>query len=263
VNALKKSFFTPLYWGMSMALFISVYALNSLGFSRNIYQFLISVGTCLLLDILLNFWNKGKWTLPLTSIVSGLGIFILLDSRSLLVYFLAGILSIGSKHAFTMNGRHIFNPTNFGLLICVFGFHDMAGINLIRWQGLWHWGALFIILGTWVTFLADRWALALGYVFSFLFVACTSSVALGKDTMTALLPMAGPSFLLYTFFMITDPKTTPSRRRDQVVFGFMVAALEVGFRYTEFVYSTLTALFIVSLIWGTAKPLLEPKPQGV
>lgn len=263
MNTLKKSFYTPLYWGMSMAIFISIYALNSLGFSRNIYQLVISVGTCLLLDVLLNFWSKGKWTLPLTSIVSGLGVFFLLDSRSLLVYFLASILSIGSKHAFILNGRHIFNPTNFGLLICAFGFHDLAGINLIRWQGLWQWGLLFIVLGAWVTYLANRWSLALGYISSFFVIAVISTLLLQKDLMTALLPMAGPSFLLYTFFMITDPKTTPTTRKEQVMFGFAVALLEVGFRHMEYVYSTLTALFLVSLFWAPTKYYVLSKNNSV
>ena len=45
----------------------------------------------------------------------------------------------------------------------------------------------------------------------------------GARLESALLPMTGVAFILYTFYMVTDPATTPSGTRAQVIFGGAVA----------------------------------------
>ena len=48
-------------------------------------------------------------------------------------------------------------------------------------------------------------------------------VLFGSRISGAFLPMTGMAFLLFTFYMVTDPATTPSRPAHQVLFGLSVA----------------------------------------
>ena len=62
--------------------------------------------------------------------------------------------------------------------------------------------------------------------------------------------MTGLAFVLFTFYMVTDPGTTPSGRRAQIVFGAAVAlayGLLVSF---HIVFGLFFALTIVTLARG-------------
>ena len=62
--------------------------------------------------------------------------------------------------------------------------------------------------------------------------------------------MTGVAFILYTFYMVTDPATTPSGRREQIVFGLSVAAVYGLLMVTHVVFGLFFALTIVCGVRG-------------
>ena len=62
--------------------------------------------------------------------------------------------------------------------------------------------------------------------------------------------MTGVAFILYTFYMVTDPATTPSGRREQIAFGFSVAAVYGLLMVTHVVFGLFFALSIVCAVRG-------------
>jgi Na+-translocating ferredoxin:NAD+ oxidoreductase RnfD subunit len=81
-----------------------------------------------------------------------------------------------------------------------------------------------------------------------------------------LLPYTGTAFMLFSFFMIPDPATTPSRIRDQWAFGGAIAAIYGILQQNGIVYGFFWGLIITCAVRGVwlatrsrspVRPLLE------
>ena len=68
--------------------------------------------------------------------------------------------------------------------------------------------------------------------------------------MAALTPMTGVAFILFTFYMVTDPATSPVRRRSQLLFGAGVAAAYSFLVVCHVVFALFFALTIVCALRG-------------
>src|SRR5207244_10512325 len=92
--------------------------------------------------------------------------------------------------------------------------------------GDWLLPAVIVLSGTFLnTRFTGRVPLILGWLGGFLLQAGLRSQIQGTPLVAALLPVTGMAFLLFTFYMVTDPATTPSAPREQLAFGGAVAAV--------------------------------------
>jgi Na+-translocating ferredoxin:NAD+ oxidoreductase RnfD subunit len=173
----------------------------------------------------------------------------------------ASVVAICSKavlRAPAGNGtRHFFNPSNFGITVTLLVFswvsiappyqftENMTGI------GDWILPAVIVCTGT---FLNARFTRRLPLIAACLggFVAQAALRRLFFDTplSAGLVPMTGVAFILYTFYMVTDPATTPSGRREQIAFGVSVAAVYGLLMVTHVVFGLFFALAIVCAVRG-------------
>ncbi|HEV2763564.1 MAG TPA: hypothetical protein VGV38_11355, partial [Pyrinomonadaceae bacterium] len=117
--------------------------------------------------------------------------------------------------------------------------------------GDWILPAIIVCSGT---FLNARFTHRLPLIAAWLagFVAQAAVRALLLDTpfASALLPMTGMAFILYTFYMVTDPATTPAGRRSQVAFGAAVAAAYGFLLVVHVVFGLFFALTMVCALRG-------------
>jgi len=81
----------------------------------------------------------------------------------------------------------------------------------------------------------------------------------GARLESALLPMTGVAFILYTFYMVTDPATTPSGTGAQVIFGGAMA-FTYGLMVLHIVFDLFFALSIVCAGRGLAMAIQGLKP---
>lgn len=200
----------------------------------------------------------------LSAHITGLAIAMLLYAHhSLLPYAFASVVAIGSKSIFRApvrgSMRHFLNPSNTGIV---------ATLLLFPWVGIappyqftenlyggWDWAlpALFVCVGTFLnTKFTRRLPLVLGWVGGFALQAVLRSWLVGTPLALALLPMSGVAFLLYTFYMVPDPGTTPQRRWAQVGFGAAVAATYGALMVSHVVFGLFFALVIVCAVRGIA-----------
>ena len=198
----------------------------------------------------------------LSAHITGLAIAMLLYAHhSLLPYAFAAVVAIGSKSIFRapVHGamRHFFNPSNAGIVATLLLF-PWVGIappyqfteNL---YGAWDWllPALFVCVGTFLnTKFTRRLPLVLGWLGGFGLQAVLRSWLVGTPLALALLPMTGVAFLLYTYYMVPDPGTTPQRRWAQVGFGAGVAATYGVLMVCHVVFGLFFALAIVCSLRG-------------
>jgi Na+-translocating ferredoxin:NAD+ oxidoreductase RnfD subunit len=193
----------------------------------------------------------------LSAHISGLAVGMLLyaNSRIWPVVF-AAIAAIASKRVLRMpiGGRsgHFFNPSNFGITLTLL---------LFPWVGIappYHFTTNLDGAGDWVlpgviicsgTFLNARFTRRLPLIGAWLagFIVQTLLRHWLLDTRleAALMPMTGVAFILYTFYMVTDPATTPSKTSEQIAFGAAVAITYGLLMANHIVFGLFFALSIV------------------
>lgn len=234
----------------------STYALIQPSFSRNIYQIFITMSTCILVDYLLIRFYKKATFFPFSGAISSFGIFLMCNSPTLALYPLLATITILSKHFITQNDRHIFNPNNFALVCGILFFQDKMTIVAGVWGGL-EWVVMLIIaLGAILIFQANRVNLVLSFLISFLIFAMFRCYILNTSKLWVLLPIFGPSFFLFTFYMLTDPRTTPNDPIEQILFGFLLATIDAVFRYNKNKYAPFLSLFILTGFYPFLKNLI-------
>jgi hypothetical protein len=174
---------------------------------------------------------------------------------------LAAAVGIASKHLLCVkvgNGRrHFYNPSNFGITVTLLLF-PWVGIappyhfteNLLGY-GDWVLPAIIICSGTFLnTRYTKRYWLILAWLSTFVLQALVRHWTLGTWLGGALMPMSGVAFILYTFYMVTDPPTTPGGTRAQIFFGASVAIVYGCLMVSHVVFGLFFALTIVSTVRG-------------
>jgi enediyne biosynthesis protein E5 len=152
-----------------------------------------------------------------------------------------------------VNGRHLWNPSNFGISAMLFLASETVGSLSIQW-GNYLWPMLVIwLLGALIIWRLRRFHITATYVVSFIVYALIRSGLTGSPWQAEIAPITGPMYQLFVFFMITDPKTTVRSKKGQCIVAFAVASLEMVLRLQQNVYAPYYALFIV----GPAALLIE------
>ena len=220
----------------------------SFGFLESWWRTAFAILTSITVELLLGRMITGKWPHLASAYISGISIGMLLRSPEFWPYPLCAAISIVSKYVLRVDGRHIWNPSNFGIVAMLVLASDTVaslsvqwGNNLLPMVVVWLFGAIIIhTLG--------RFHITLTYVASFLFFAGVRHLVTGHPFLAEAAPLTGPMYQLYIFFMITDPKTTVHPKWAQCLVAFAVAAVEACLRLMQFVHSPYYALFIVGPI---------------
>src|ERR1044072_7106130 len=89
-----------------------------------------------------------------------------------------------------------------------------------------------------------RLPLIAAWLGGFIAQAVLRSLFFNTPLEAALVPMTGVAFILYTFYMVTDPATTPTGRSDQIAFGLSVAAVYGMLMMIHVVFGLFFALTI-------------------
>lgn len=261
------------------ALAITVFNLlghTVLGFEQSWAQPLVGVLTAYALEFLFEVIDarasgrsvrfRGGWrTLVdflLSAHITGVAVAMLLYANDrLMPIAFATAAAMASKVIFRVRvdhaTRHVLNPSNFGIT---------ATLLLFPWVGIappyhftenisgaldWLVPGLILTSGTLLNWrLTHRLPLIAAWVGGFALQAALRSALLGTPLAPAWVPMTGVAFVLYTFYMITDPATTPSSARGQVVFGASVAAVYGALMAAHVVFGLFFALTIVSGVRG-------------
>jgi Na+-translocating ferredoxin:NAD+ oxidoreductase RnfD subunit len=197
------------------------------------------------LDLLLGrFWFR-KTNFPLSAAIIGLASSLLIDARTPYPYLAVAALGILSKAFLTYNGRHIFNPANFGVCVALLLAPQYVTGMPQLFSGYLAPSIVFAILGLITVWYARQLEVSLSWLAGFALFALPRALLGGTPVLLALAPLAGPGLLLYTFHMISDPATTPRTRVPRIAYGFAVAAGDALFRQLEIPYGNFYALLVV------------------
>jgi ASPIC and UnbV/FG-GAP-like repeat len=264
---------------------LQVLGQTAFGFSLSIAQILVAIGTCAVLEVGIAFFRQHVLMWPASALLTGNGVAFILrvpgtphgDWWSLhgaWIFAATAAVSLLSKHVIRWRGRHIFNPSNFGLVLCFLVLSESRAEPLDFWWGpmsLWLALAIALIVGGGLTILSRLRLLVIAGAFWLSFAAGIGVLAASGHSMTArwhLGPITGwsfwwllvtsPEILIFLFFMITDPMTIPKGRVARVVYAVSVgllAALLIAPQTTE--YKTKVAVLGALALVCATRPLLE------
>lgn len=197
------------------------------------YEVLVlCLGTAVVTEVALSLFLRGTFPNVQSAYVSGISSTLLTKPAAGVWWPLIAVpaLSIASKYVLTYKGRHLWNPTNFGLCCLVLiapssvtvlshEFGNSLGTNLTIWS-----------MGAIIAWRAKVIHLTLTYLAAFALLSFARASILGTDFATEFAPITGPMYQLFLFFMITDPRTVVSKRKWQFVTVLTIALVEMLFR---------------------------------
>jgi hypothetical protein len=264
---------------------LQVLGQTAFDFSVSIAQILVAIGTCAVLEVGIAFFRQHVIMWPASALLTGNGVAFILrvpgtphgDWWSLhgaWIFAVTAAVSLLSKHLIRWRARHLFNPSNFGLVLCFLVLGETRAEPLDFWWGpmsLWLAIAIALIVIGGLTILSRLHLLVIAGGFWLAFAAGIGVLAVSGHAMTArwhLGPITGwsfwwllvtsPEILIFLFFMITDPMTIPKGRVARVVYAVsvgMLATLLIAPQTTEF--ATKVAVLAALALVCAARPLLE------
>jgi enediyne biosynthesis protein E5 len=247
------------------------------GFEQSLAHPLVALASAYSVELLLEFIDARCNRRPLRFMGGGVRKFVefLLSAHitglacAMLLYanerlgpvMFAAVVAICSKAVLRApvgkSTRHFLNPSNFGITatLLVFSWVSVAPpyqfTENMTGVGDWILPAVIVCTGTFLNArFTHRLPLIAAWLGGFFTQAVLRSLFLDTPLEAALVPMSGVAFILYTFYMITDPATTPEGRKDQIVFGFSVAAVYGLLMVTHVVFGLFFALTIVCTVRG-------------
>lgn len=220
----------------------------SYGILESYERTLLAIGTAIVIELVLGRIFLGKWLNVASAYITGISVGILLRSPAFWPYAACAAIAIMSKYVLRFRGRHLFNPSNFGISVVLFLLPATVAMLSIQW-GNNMWSLITIwILGAIIIWRVNRFNITLTYVVSFLILAVIRAQIIHEPVLSEISPLTGPEYQLFIFFMITDPKTTVRSKKGQCLVAFLVALLEMFFRLDQSVYAELYALFWIGPI---------------
>ncbi|WP_170144874.1 RnfABCDGE type electron transport complex subunit D [Litorimonas taeanensis] len=186
-------------------------------------------------------------------LISALSLTILLRTGSVTLSIAAGVLAISSKYILRWNGKHIFNPANFGLVVLSTLF-SAAWISPGQWGQAPFFALLLLSLGGVVTGKAKRWDVSLALLGSYAVLVFARALWLGDPMTIPVHQMQSGALLIFAFFMISDPKTTPDARGGRLIYAPIVAI--IGFTI-QFGFYNSAGIILGLILTAPFVPLID------
>ena len=195
----------------------------------------------------------GRKFEPRSALISALSLTILLRTGSVTLSIAAGVLAVASKFLIRFRGKHIFNPANFGLVVVALLFSG-AWISPGQWGTATIFALLLAGLGGVVTGKAKRWDVSLAFLGFYAALVMARALWLGDPLSIPVHQLQSGALLIFTFFMISDPKTTPDARLGRVIYAAMVAV--IGFTI-QFGFYNSAGVILALILTAPFVPLID------
>ena len=248
-----------------------IYGTLALDFEIRPVNVAIIVPTALAVQWLLGRWVGLTRFDPKSPLISSLSLTLLLRTTDPGLAALAAVVTIASKFVFRWRGRHFFNPTNFGLCMVLL-FTEGAWVSPGQWGSTALLAFFLVGMGSLVIRRAERSEVTLGFLAAWSVVLFGRAAWLGDPWQIPLHQLANGALLVFAFFMISDPKTTPARRSGRLLHVVVVAGVAAFIRFSlyepnELLWALMLCAPLVPLIdhwlpgrpyrWTTTRPRLS------
>ncbi|WP_347276023.1 RnfABCDGE type electron transport complex subunit D [Leptolyngbya sp. FACHB-321] len=192
-----------------------------------------------------------------SALVTSLGLSILVRADHYSTMVLACVAAIGSKFLIRVQGKHIFNPGNFGIVAALMLTPD-AWVSPGQWGEEGWYALLFLSCGGLVLRRVGRWDTTVAFLGSYAVLEAIRNVLLGWTWDVWAHRLMSGSLLMFSLFMITDPRTIPNARIGRLLWAVAIALLTFFLRNYLFlstaVFWALFALAPLSILIDAVFP---------
>jgi len=166
-------------------------------------------------------WTKWGFSV----LISSLSLCLLLKTSHWYISLLAAFLTVSSKFLLRLGKKHLFNPSAFGMLATVW-ITGEAWLSPAQWGNTVLLFFLIITLGTIVVTRVQELDSSLGFLLVFAgLLYWRQVIVLGWPADHFIHSVSSGSLLLFTFFMISDPKTSPDHPLARTLHGAIIAVV--------------------------------------
>ncbi len=184
---------------------------------------------------------------PKSALISSLSLCLLLRTSSVVVAAAVAFVAVASKFVVRVRGKHVLNPTN-GALVLALLVGAPVWVSPGQWGNVTFFAFLMVCIGMLTVTRSSRVDVVVAFLVSWCALVVGRSLWLGEPMTIPAHRLQSGALLLFAFFMISDPKTTPDARIARIVFAVVVA---VGAWFIQFrLFRTnglLWSLFVCSL----------------
>ena len=174
-------------------------------------------------------------------LITGLSLSLLLRADEPWIHALAGVIAIGSKFVLRIDGKHIWNPAGFAIVVLLFTAKSHVWISPGSWGSAVWFAALLVFFAILVLGAARRADIAIFFIGTHAALLLVRALWLGDPLAIPLHQLQSGSLLIFTFFMISDPRTSPDSRLGRFIFAASVA---LAAHYMAFFMQMRPALYI-------------------
>jgi len=165
-----------------------------------------------------------------SALISGLSLCLLLRTNRTDLAVVAAIVTIAAKSLIRVDGKHLFNPTNVGLVAMLL-LTNRVWVSPGQWGAAAFFAFLLACVGSLVVNRAARSDVTFAFLLAYASFVVGRSLYLGEPLTIPWHRLESGALVLFAFFMISDPKTTPDSRIGRVLFAMLVA---FGAWYVQF-----------------------------
>ncbi|HYE31239.1 MAG TPA: RnfABCDGE type electron transport complex subunit D [Methylomirabilota bacterium] len=231
-----------------------LYGLFQLDFQVSIAQIGVTLASTLIFQFLCSRAVHLARVEFKSAMISGLSLCLLLRTNHLWLVPAAAALAIGTKFFIRLKGGHLFNPTNIAIVALLIVASDKAWVSPGQWGNFAFFAFLMLCLGSLVVTRAARADVTVAFLIFHCGILFARSAWLNEPLAIPFHRIQNGALLLFAFFMISDPKTTPESRPGRIIFAFLVA---LGGAYVQFKLFRQNGLLWSLAFCSLATPLLN------
>jgi len=255
---LPKSFADPRYYQIVVLSLLLTYGIGVLDFGIRWQNALLIVITALAVQFLGSRYARLPRFDPLSPLITSLSLTLLLRTDDWLFAVLAACLAIGSKFLLRYRGKHIFNPANFALVSLML-LSDHAWVSSGQWGSAAIGAFVLACLGFLVLTRARRAETTIAFIAFYCAMLFARAIWLDDPFSIPLHQMQNGALLIFAFFMISDPKTTPNTATGRIMYAALVASVA----YTiQFIYYQPNGPILALIMCAPMVPIIDALLHG-
>jgi Na+-transporting NADH:ubiquinone oxidoreductase subunit NqrB len=257
-NRFIKTLRDPRYYQIIVLSLLLTYGITVLDFGIRWQNALVIVLTALGVQFLgTHFFRLPRFD-PLSPLITSLSLTLLLRTDDVLFAALAASIAIGSKFLIRYRGKHIFNPANLALVSLML-FSDHAWVSSGQWGSAALGAFVLACLGFLVLTRARRAETTIAFIVTYGAMLFARAIGLDDPFSIPLHQVQNGALLIFAFFMISDPKTTPNTAGGRILFAALVASVA----YTiQFIYYQPNGPILALIMCAPVVPLIDALLHG-
>lgn len=188
----------------------------------------VAIASCIITQIICSLLTQSEKTILAINIrsplITSLGLSLLLRADHWSTMALAGFAAIASKFMFQFGEKHFFNPANFGI-IAVLTLTNDAWVSPGQWGEEWWYALLFVGTGGMILQRIGRWDTTAAFLGAYSLLAAIRNMWLGWTWDVYFHHLMSGSLLLFSLFMVTDPRSIPNAPMSRILWAISIALL--------------------------------------